>query len=43
VAAKNDEPNPEQAPPDRSREATPQTPTPSESAPRRGRQVNFES
>jgi hypothetical protein len=42
VAAKNDEPNPEQAPPDRSREATPQTPTPSESAPRR-RGVKFET
>jgi recombination protein RecT len=43
VAAKNDEPNPEQAPPDRSREATPQTPTPSESAPRRRGRINFET
>jgi hypothetical protein len=37
------QPNPERAPPDRSREAAPQTPTPSEGAPHRGRRINFET
>jgi hypothetical protein len=37
------QPHPEQAPPDRSREAAPRTPTPSEGAPHRGRRINFET